>query len=95
MMKAIFRPAIFRDFSLMGFIRLIVIIAGIALVYLVLKRYVRSLQKPPQTGPVQQPGQGEDMVRCAVCGVNTPRSEAIFSGGNYFCCDEHRQAHRK
>lgn len=79
----------------MGFIRLIVIIAGIALVYLVLKRYVRSLQQPAQPPQARQAGQSEDMVRCAVCGVNTPRSEAIFSGGDYFCCDEHRQAHRK
>ncbi len=79
----------------MGFVRLLAIIVGIALVYLVLKRYVRNLQKPSQPTSVQQPGQGEDMVRCAVCGVNTPRSEAIFSGGDYFCCDEHRQAHRK
>lgn len=75
--------------------RLIIIIVGIALVYLVLKSYFRNLQKPTQAPQGRQPGQAEDMVRCAVCGVNTPRSEAIFSGGNYFCCDEHRQAHRK
>lgn len=75
--------------------RLLIIIVGIALVYLVLKSYFRNLQSPVQPPRPQSSGQGEDMVRCVVCGVNTPRSEAIFSGGEYFCCNEHRQAHRK
>lgn len=34
----------------------------------------------------------EDMVRCKTCGVNLPRSEAILSGGRFYCCDEHRRA---
>jgi uncharacterized protein len=33
----------------------------------------------------------EDMVRCQVCGVNLPRSEAILSQGHFYCCDEHRR----
>ena len=76
----------------MGF-RFLAFIVGIALIYLVLKSYFRNLQqqsRPPQTPPI-----AENMVRCVVCGVNTPRSEAIFSGGEFFCCDEHRQARRK
>jgi len=32
----------------------------------------------------------EDMVACARCGVNVPRSEAIESHGLLFCSDEHR-----
>ncbi len=32
----------------------------------------------------------EDMVRCEVCRVNLPRSEAILSRGHIYCCDEHR-----
>lgn len=75
--------------------RLLILIVGIALVYLILKSYFRNLQKPAQPPQVPQPGRGEDMVRCAVCGVNTPRSEAIYSGGEYFCCDEHRQSRRQ
>ncbi|MEW5771762.1 MAG: PP0621 family protein [Pseudomonadota bacterium] len=35
--------------------------------------------------------EAEDMVRCKVCGVNMPRSEAILSRGAYYCCDEHRR----
>lgn len=33
----------------------------------------------------------EDMVRCQSCGVNLPRSEAILSRGQFYCCEEHRQ----
>lgn len=33
----------------------------------------------------------EDMVRCEVCQVNLPRSEALLSQGKFYCCDEHRR----
>jgi len=33
----------------------------------------------------------EDMVRCEVCKVNLPRSEALMSQGKFYCCDEHRR----
>ncbi|MSQ60657.1 MAG: preprotein translocase subunit YajC [Betaproteobacteria bacterium] len=33
----------------------------------------------------------EDMVRCEVCGVNLPRSEAFITQGRLFCSDEHRK----
>jgi uncharacterized protein len=42
--------------------------------------------KPPA------PKQAEDMVRCKVCGVNLPRSEALMSKGQFYCCDEHRRS---
>ncbi len=32
----------------------------------------------------------EDMIACARCGLNVPRSEAVASGGLLFCSDEHR-----
>lgn len=75
--------------------RLLIILVGIALLYLVLKSYFRNLQQPTQVSQAQQPSLGEDMVRCVVCGVNTPRSEAIHSGGDYFCCNDHYQSRRK
>lgn len=58
----------------------------------VIRAYQRSLNKPtaPPRGPVV-----EDMVKCAHCGVNLPRSEAIYSGGDFFCTPEHRQLGRK
>ena len=33
----------------------------------------------------------EDMVRCGVCGVHLPTSEAITSRGDFFCSKEHLQ----
>lgn len=33
----------------------------------------------------------EDMVRCDVCGVNLPRSEAFTTQGRLFCSEEHRK----
>jgi uncharacterized protein len=44
-------------------------------------------RKPPSQDEVKP---AEDMVRCQVCGVNLPRSEAILSQGRFFCSDEHR-----
>lgn len=38
-----------------------------------------------------EPKGPEDMVRCHVCGINLPRSEAIMSRGRIYCCDEHRR----
>lgn len=32
----------------------------------------------------------ETMVRCAVCGVHLPGTEARWAGGRTFCGDEHR-----
>ena len=34
---------------------------------------------------------GEDMVRCRVCGVHMPRSEALLSQGQTYCSDDHRR----
>ncbi|MBI5331712.1 MAG: hypothetical protein HZB71_14010 [Betaproteobacteria bacterium] len=45
---------------------------------------VRDASKPADK-PV------ENMVRCAQCGVNLPRSEAILSQGKFYCCEAHRQ----
>jgi uncharacterized protein len=32
----------------------------------------------------------EDMVRCQVCGVNLPRSEALMSRSRFYCSEQHR-----
>jgi uncharacterized protein len=34
---------------------------------------------------------GENMVRCDVCGLNLPQSEALPLQQRWFCCEEHRQ----
>ncbi len=45
-----------------------------------------------QVAPPREDRAGvEDMVRCQVCGVNLPRSEAILSRGRFYCSPEHQQ----
>jgi uncharacterized protein len=34
----------------------------------------------------------EDMVRCATCRLNLPKSEAIAVDGGWACCAEHARA---
>lgn len=62
------------------------------LVWAVLRAYQRSLNKPQATTREQTV---EDMVKCAHCGVNLPRSEAIYSGGDFYCTPEHKQLGKK
>lgn len=72
-------------------IKLILLALAAWVVYRILKSYGRSIEQgktPPAVA-------GEDMVRCAHCGVHLPRSEAIFSKDEYFCTNEHRQLHQK
>lgn len=33
----------------------------------------------------------EDMVRCEICGVNLPRSEAFITRNRLYCSEEHRK----
>lgn len=64
--------------------RLIFLVLAIALVYWLLRRF---RQPPSET---QDTSQTEDMVSCAYCGLNLPKSEALSSGNNFYCCEAHR-----
>jgi len=33
----------------------------------------------------------EMMVRCEVCGLNVPQSDAVSDNGRWFCGEEHRR----
>jgi uncharacterized protein len=72
--------------------KILLLIAIGFVVLAVIRTYQRSLNKPSAPGrdPIV-----EDMVKCAHCGVNLPRSEAIYSGGNFFCTPEHKQLGKK
>ena len=53
------------------------------LVYLLFRGFFRSqVKKPPQAPATQGP---EDMVACARCGVNVPRSETREVEGRLVC----------
>ena len=52
----------------------------------------RSAKPPPRRPPAALPN---EMVRCAVCGLHLPASEALTSARGSFCGPEHqRQAER-
>ena len=70
---------------------LLLIVIGFV-VWGVIRAYQRSLIKPPAP---RNEKSAEDMVKCVHCGVNLPRSEAIYSGGDFFCTPEHKQLGKK
>ncbi len=43
-------------------------------------------QRRPPSPPKIKDG---TMVRCAVCNVHLPESEAISSAGQFYCCETH------
>jgi uncharacterized protein len=65
--------------------RVLIFLLGIALVVWILIR----LAKGP-TLPKKADKQVDSMVRCARCGVFTPRNEAIREGDRYYCSTAHR-----
>jgi uncharacterized protein len=79
--------------------KLLLVAAVFTVVYLILRNYGRKMDRkapPPQGGAAQETGSrhGEDMVRCRVCGVHLPKSEALTSRGEMFCSREHLQLSR-
>jgi uncharacterized protein len=67
-------------------ILLLIVIGFVA--WTLIRNYQRSLNHPSKPS---RKDTVEDMVKCAHCGVNLPRSEAIYSGGHFFCTPEHQR----
>ena len=75
--------------------RLIIIVAVVAVVYLLLRSYrSRIAGEGTSVRAEPPPVHAEDMVRCVHCGVHLPRSESIMAGGKFFCSEAHRSAHQ-
>ena len=72
--------------------KIILLVLGLLLVYWILKSYRRRVERgeppPPAAG-------GEDMVRCARCGVHLPRSEGITTQARFYCSPEHQRKHQQ
>ena len=65
-------------------LKLFLLVLAAWLIVTILKRY--RDHHTDASPPVEKSG---NMVRCAVCGVHTPESEAVMSGGQYYCCEAH------
>jgi uncharacterized protein len=51
-------------------------------------RRIEQQERPPSKQPPPAP---QDMVRCPVCAVHLPRSDALPGpDGRLYCCNEHR-----
>jgi uncharacterized protein len=55
------------------------------LVYLAFRGFFRAQTRRKAEPPVARSAKGEDMVTCARCGVNLPRSEAREEAGRLVC----------
>ena len=70
--------------------KFLLVIAVVIVFYLFLRNQARRSSGP--AAPPPSPSKlGEDMVRCSVCGVHLPTSEAVTSRGDFFCSKEHLQ----
>ena len=69
--------------------KFLLVIAVFIVFYLFLRNYAKRSGETPS--PPSEAKHGEDMVRCRVCGVHLPTSEAVTSRGDFFCSKEHLQ----
>lgn len=81
-----------RHFLGAGVIKILLLIVIGLVVWALIRNYQRSLN---QSATRTSEKAVENMVKCAHCGVNLPRSEAIYSGGDFFCTPEHKQLGKK
>ncbi|HKA42942.1 MAG TPA: PP0621 family protein [Burkholderiales bacterium] len=72
--------------------KIILLVLGLLLVYWILKGYRRGIERRGTAPPARG---GEDMVRCAHCGVHLPRSESLTTQGEFFCTPDHQREHER
>ena len=79
--------------------KFLLVIAVFIVFYLFLRHHAKkpgAAPPPPSASKHGASKLGEDMVRCSICGVHLPASEAVTSRGDFFCSKEHLQiAERK
>ena len=65
--------------------RILLLVFIAFLIYLVFRGFFRAQTRKKAEPPVARTAKGEDMVTCARCGVNLPRSEARDEAGRLVC----------
>jgi uncharacterized protein len=76
----------------------LILFAVIFVVWMLVRSSARRAEKsaaPPPAAPRQDttPAVAQDMVRCPVCAVHLPRSDALPGpGGQLYCSREHQQS---
>ncbi|MBC8022213.1 MAG: hypothetical protein H7Y14_03790 [Burkholderiales bacterium] len=69
--------------------RIVLLLIIVFLVWLVFRTFFRA-QTKGKTEVTARSEKGEDMVACARCGVNLPRSDARPEGNAFVCRDNPR-----
>jgi uncharacterized protein len=64
--------------------RIVLLIVIVAILYLLFRGFFRAQVKKDAPPPATTSA-GEDMIKCARCGVNLPRSEAHTVDGKLVC----------
>ena len=70
--------------------KIILLALGLLAVWWILRSYRRRVDR----GESGAAAAGEDMVRCAHCGVHLPRSESLATQGQFYCGAEHQRVHQ-
>jgi len=68
-------------------LKTILILAALALIYIIIRHLMRQSPKSDANKADSQ-----KMVRCEHCGLFLPSREAVNEEGHFFCCEEHRHA---
>jgi uncharacterized protein len=68
--------------------KLILIVVAVVAVIWILRRALAGPGSPAKPPPEAGEQKGE-LVACAHCAVNLPRSEARSAGGRFYCSEEH------
>ena len=70
--------------------RLLILVVIAVVVYWLFKSYRRKIREESEHDG-SAPGQAEDMVCCAHCGVHLPKRESLAADGKFYCSDAHRR----
>ena len=71
--------------------KFLLLVAVLIVVYLLLRSQANKRGKATPPSAASTPVGEENMVRCRVCGVHLPSSEAVTSRGDFYCSKEHLQ----
>lgn len=70
--------------------RILILLAIALLLYIIISNLVKKMRAEEKAKAVTS----EQMVRCVHCGLHILEQEALQDGQQYFCSQEHVEAHR-
>jgi uncharacterized protein len=69
--------------------RIILVIVLVAVVLWLVRTALAATRSGQKESRSEKQGEQGDLVACAHCGVNLPKSEARSAGGRHYCSEEH------